>query len=181
MLKKIVKTRWNYWLGFFVDGLTVFFMLHYVLHLPDVHYFWVLSLVFAGILIFSLIEYLVHAKLFHARPGSIFKMFVLGHIAHHKNPMGYDSLPFFFSSFILVLLASFFSLFFPVTINFSIAAGILTGYIGYGLLHFLIHHYQWKRGYLNYLQNFHDIHHLKSKTNMGVSSPLWDYIFGTRQ
>jgi len=65
----------------------------------------VLAILISGIFIFSLVEYLIHAKLFHAKPGSIFKTFVLGHIAHHKDPQGYDSLPFFFASVLLLIFA----------------------------------------------------------------------------
>lgn len=181
MINRIIKTRWNYWLGFLVDGITAFSMLYYVLQMPSSDYLMVLAFVLSGVFMFSLVEYLIHAKLFHARPGSIFKTFVLGHIAHHKDPQGYDSLPFFFASMLLLIFALVVSFFLSVTIGFSMAAGILLGYIGYGLLHFLIHHYQWKRGYMKYLQVFHEGHHLKPRTNMGVSSPLWDYIFGTKQ
>jgi sterol desaturase/sphingolipid hydroxylase (fatty acid hydroxylase superfamily) len=61
-------------------------------------------------------------------------------------------------------------------------AGLLVGYLFYDMLHYATHHFSMKRGLWLWLKKYHMRHHYDDDhAGYGVSSPLWDYVFGTRQ
>ncbi len=179
LIDRIVTTRWNYWLCFIVDAITVMILMAIALERHDVAGLFIVLLAVSGYLAFSLAEYLAHAKIFHGRPRRLIRAFVIGHWSHHKNPLGYDSLPFFFASGLVAILVYLLTMWLPVSGVTAFFAGFLSGYITYGLFHYLIHHVEWQRGYMAYMQRFHEHHHEKPRTNMGVTSPIWDFVFRT--
>jgi sterol desaturase/sphingolipid hydroxylase (fatty acid hydroxylase superfamily) len=64
--------------------------------------------------------------------------------------------------------------------SFSFLAGFLSGYSFYLLVHYSIHIFLPPNNMFKALWVNHALHHYgKSDTMFGVSSPLWDYIFGT--
>jgi sterol desaturase/sphingolipid hydroxylase (fatty acid hydroxylase superfamily) len=61
-------------------------------------------------------------------------------------------------------------------------AGFLVGYLFYDMLHYATHHFTMKNGVWLWLKKYHMRHHYDDDhVGYGVSSPLWDYVFGTRQ
>ena len=60
-------------------------------------------------------------------------------------------------------------------------AGLLTGYLVYDMTHYATHHLTMKWGFLKFLKRYHLLHHYKTPDDRyGISSPLWDFVFGTR-
>jgi sterol desaturase/sphingolipid hydroxylase (fatty acid hydroxylase superfamily) len=60
-------------------------------------------------------------------------------------------------------------------------AGFVTGYIAYDMMHYAEHHLSMTWGFLKFVKRYHLLHHYKTPDHrFGVSSPLWDYIFGTK-
>ncbi|HEU5310976.1 MAG TPA: sterol desaturase family protein, partial [Candidatus Eisenbacteria bacterium] len=60
-------------------------------------------------------------------------------------------------------------------------AGLLTGYLVYDMTHYATHHLTMKWGFLKFLKRYHLLHHYKTPDDrFGISSPLWDFVFGTR-
>jgi hypothetical protein len=58
-------------------------------------------------------------------------------------------------------------------------AGLLTGYVLYEAIHVAVHA-GWRRGGLRALDAYHERHHAGSwRRTLGVTSPLWDWIFRT--
>src|SRR5437763_1710136 len=56
----------------------------------------------------------------------------------------------------------------------------VVGYVFYDMLHYATHHFPMKRGLWLWLKQYHLRHHYKDDhVGYGISSPLWDYIFGT--
>ena len=56
------------------------------------------------------------------------------------------------------------------------------GYAGYDSIHYAIHHFPMKRGVSLWLKQYHLRHHFHDDhAGYGVSSPLWDCVFGTRR
>jgi sterol desaturase/sphingolipid hydroxylase (fatty acid hydroxylase superfamily) len=54
------------------------------------------------------------------------------------------------------------------------------GYAGYLSIHYMVHSFQPPKNFLKILWINHGIHHYKNGEEVfGVSSPLWDYIYGT--
>ena len=173
-LKMLSETQWNYWLSFIFDAV-IAITLAVVAFNSGATLLSGLGFFFLGILFFTLIEYLVHAKLFH---GSI-KPFVKAHAKHHKDPFGFDAMPFFFAMFII---APFYGLaYFAFGFEHStiFTSGIFIGYISYGMMHHAMHRVKSKNVYFSYMVAFHDLHHVTPKMNHGVTVPFWDMVFGT--
>jgi sterol desaturase/sphingolipid hydroxylase (fatty acid hydroxylase superfamily) len=136
----------------------------------------------AGVFLWSLAEYLTHRFLFHAQPGSgKGKRFVfLFHGVHHSYPRDpwrlimtpFASVPAALASFTLFHWVFSEAYATPVTIGFGL------GYLIYDLLHYTIH-FNGKR--FPFLKRYHLRHHFSDpQRGFGVTSPFWDYVFGTR-
>ena len=60
-------------------------------------------------------------------------------------------------------------------------AGLLAGYLFYDTLHYATHHFSMKRGLWLWLKRYHMRHHYQDDhVGFGVTSPLWDNVFGTK-
>jgi len=137
-----------------------------------------------GVLIWTLVEYVMHRCLFHYEPKSRFgkRLHFLVHGAHHDYPQDAARLvaP---PSFSLPVAAVFYLLFLGVFGRLAPApfAGFLFGYLCYDMIHYATHHFSMKSRIGLWLKQYHLRHHYKDDHHgYGVSNPLWDYIFGTR-
>lgn len=140
-------------------------------------------LFFAGWMVFTLFEYLIHRFLFHfeANTQKQKEMQYKIHGVHHHFPKDKDRLamPVVLS---LVLAAMFFFLFtFLLGKNgYPFFAGFIIGYAAYLYIHYAVHRYRQPHNFLSILWKHHSLHHYKSEnTAFAVSNPLWDYVFGT--
>jgi sterol desaturase/sphingolipid hydroxylase (fatty acid hydroxylase superfamily) len=62
-----------------------------------------------------------------------------------------------------------------------VLSGFIAGYLFYDLTHYATHHFPMRAGMWKWLKRYHMMHHYKSPNQRyGVSSPLWDYVFGTK-
>jgi sterol desaturase/sphingolipid hydroxylase (fatty acid hydroxylase superfamily) len=145
--------------------------------------------VLIGLFLWTLIEYLGHRFIFHYHPRSITgkKISFLAHGIHHAQPQCKSRLvlPLAISIPPAVLIYGLFYLVIgkwlgaPVWVK-PIMAGILTGYLAYDLTHYATHHFRMTTGVFKFLKRYHMMHHFKTPTQrFGVSSPLWDVVFGT--
>lgn len=137
----------------------------------------------AGLLVFTFIEYWIHRKLFHLKPRTPFRKRLqhLIHGQHHLSPQdnGHLGMTPFASLIILglLLLAGYYGAGFP---GLAFISGFLLGYGWYLFAHFVVHNFPMPGNFLKALWENHHIHHFKSSRKaFGVSSPLWDYVFGT--
>ena len=63
---------------------------------------------------------------------------------------------------------------------FSFLPGFLAGYAAYLAVHYMVHAFQPPKNFLKMLWVNHAVHHYKNGVGVyGVSSPLWDYVYGT--
>jgi sterol desaturase/sphingolipid hydroxylase (fatty acid hydroxylase superfamily) len=61
-------------------------------------------------------------------------------------------------------------------------AFFVVGYLCYDYIHFAVHHFTPKTRIGRFLKHSHMMHHYVSENlRFGVSSPFWDYIFGTME
>lgn len=124
----------------------------------------------AGLLLWSLVEYLVHRFLFHA-------LYRREHWTHHVDVLAYIGVSSWKTSSsyagLLVLAWS--------TGLTSVFAGVMAGYVCYISLHYIMHRPRhWAHRFIPRLVANHDLHHRKGiEKNFGVSSPLWDYVLRT--
>ncbi len=141
------------------------------------------GLFIAGWLIFSLIEYSAHRFIFHMEPDTDLKANIQYkfHGNHHDYPKDKDRLAM--PPIVSLLLASGFFFLFRLIFGiwaFGIVAGLLFGYAMYLSVHYIVHAYPPPKNFLKALWVNHSIHHYKDHDVLyGVSSPLWDYVFGT--
>ncbi len=141
------------------------------------------GLFFAGLLVFTLVEYLVHRYIFHIDTSTERKaklQYTL-HGVHHEYPKDKERLamPPIMSITIATLLLFVFRLFMGDLV-FAFLPGFLLGYAAYLFTHYILHAYKAPKGFFNFLWVNHAIHHYKDQTVVfGVTSPLWDYVFGT--
>lgn len=139
-----------------------------------------------GIVFWTLFEYIFHRYVFHFTPKGSFQERVsfLFHGVHHQYPNDKKRLvmPITLSLAIAVLLFLLFSAVFGELV-WAFWTGFMLGYLGYDMMHYSIHHF--KRPKTLWLKNIwksHIDHHFRdSNKGYGVSSPIWDYVFGTHQ
>lgn len=141
-----------------------------------IHQYWWLLLV--GVLLWTLTEYLMHRFVFHL-PQSKFQYLIHG--VHHEFPRDKERLmmppvPG------VIFITLFYGLFFlPFQIHTAIImAGFLIGYLVYTFIHYMIHAWKPIAG-IEFLWTHHHKHHNPKleHTCFGVSTPIWDYVFGT--
>lgn len=139
----------------------------------------------AGILAWSLKEYLLHRYIFHYSPKTDFgkRIVYIFHGIHHAYPM--DSLRLVMPPSVSIPLAFLFYFFYKMILGDVFVnpffAGIVTGYLLYDMTHYSIHHFAIKNKLFMKIKAHHMKHHYTDHNlGFGVSQPFWDFIFGTR-
>ena len=144
----------------------------------------------AGLILWTFAEYTLHRFLFHHKPSSPRqeRIFFLFHGIHHAQPQVKTRLvmPFPVSIPMAALFFGLFYLILGVGLKSSqwvapLMSGYLVGYLAYDLIHYATHHVPMRSGYAKYIKRHHMQHHYKDPaTRFGVSSPIWDWVFGTQ-
>jgi len=142
-------------------------------------------LLMCGLLSWGFIEYGLHRFIFHyhARSRLGRKVLYAAHVSHHENPKAVNGL--FASLFLSTPIAvAYWILAWTITGSSASSSylfvGMSTGYLLYEWLHFQCHHRKSHMRLLRYLRRYHLLHHYKTPDlRFGVTSPLFDLIFGT--
>ncbi|MGZ3416821.1 MAG: sterol desaturase family protein [Polyangiales bacterium] len=137
-----------------------------------------------GVLIWTLLEYVLHRFVFHMSANDEagrFRRFML-HWYHHEFPndrmrllappmMSWTMAPVVWLSYHAVLGAH---------AVWPVFAGTVLGYLVYDYVHYYTHHARPRYALGKWLRNYHlRHHHEKRESRFGVSTPLWDLVFGT--
>ncbi|MCG8340010.1 MAG: sterol desaturase family protein [Cytophagales bacterium] len=181
LLEKLTRTHIAVPISIFV--VFAVSLIYWALHHNLLSFGAVLIVFLAGFLTFTLVEYLVHRYVFHMGTSTKTKAKIqyTFHGVHHDYPKDKERLamPPLVSVTISVLLFLVFKLSMG-NYAFAFLPGFVVGYASYLLVHYAIHAYQPPKNFLKHLWINHGIHHYKDHERaFGVSSPLWDYIFGT--
>jgi len=159
------------------------YMLYVSLWRQHLSFVAVAALFLLGVLLWTLIEYLIHRYIFHYEPKTRWGKqlhFVL-HGVHHDYPN--DARRLVMPPVISIPLAFlFFGLFLLIfgSLAPAVFAVLVFGYLCYDMLHYATHHLAMKRGMWLWLKQYHLRHHFKDDhVGYGISSPLWDYVFRT--
>lgn len=141
----------------------------------------VVTALLLGAITWTLLEYLIHRWLGHdsrTRPNP----FAAEHVRHHSQGN------YFAPAWKKVLSALLFA---TTLIGPSIAlAGALAGssfvvglismYVAYEVLHRRDHTHPGRGSYMRFLRRHHFYHHFTDPNfNHGVTTPIWDWVFGT--
>lgn len=136
-----------------------------------------------GFLLFTLIEYLTHRYFFHMVTSTTLreKLQYAFHGVHHDYPKDKSRLAMPPLASVTISIVLFLILEWVMgSYVFGFLPGFVLGYSAYLVVHHLVHAYPPPNNFLKVLWINHSIHHYRDHTNAyGVSSPLWDYIFGT--
>ncbi|MFA7625567.1 MAG: sterol desaturase family protein [Candidatus Kapaibacterium sp.] len=185
--------------GFIEMFSKVHFSVPLIIYIPVISYFFYYSIaekavsVIGSIVLFvlgaigwSLTEYLLHRFIFHYHPKSEFgkRLHWTFHGVHHDYPQ--DRYRLVMPPSVSIPLAFLFWYIFNFTIGFTYTpaffSGFVAGYLAYDTLHYSVHHFAFKNKLLLKLKKHHMKHHyVEPNAGFGVSSPLWDLIFGTRE
>ncbi len=167
-----------------------------ILYLPVVAYmfyesivtgvgpYYVFMLFVMGVFVWSFTEYILHRFVFHFVPRSTWgkRIHFMFHGVHHDYPNDSTrlvmppivSIPLavaFYFAFLNILGAHYLPPFF---------AGFIAGYLSYDLTHYAVHHFRLHGRLSLYLKQQHMRHHyMDPDHDFGVSSPAWDFVFGT--
>ena len=149
--------------------------------------FAIVGLFVAGALIWSLTEYLLHRYVFH-RIGPKFaerRMFFILHGVHHDYPQDTTRLVMPLGVSIPIGVITYLAL--KYTVGMASPAlvdpmfvGFGCGYLAYDGIHYATHHFRMTSRIGKWLKRHHMVHHHTGENaRWGVSSPLWDIVFGT--
>jgi len=142
----------------------------------------ILTLV-AGMFFWTLFEYIAHRFIFHLVPKTerTKKIVYTLHGNHHHYPRDRQRL-FMPPVPSLIISTVLFSLMYLImgTNVFMFFPGFLFGYLMYGTMHYAIHAWNPPFKWMKPLWRNHHLHHYKNEHNgFGVSSTIWDHLFGT--
>lgn len=132
----------------------------------------------AGFVLWTLLEYILHRIALHR-----IAYFASLHGVHHAAPLSFVGTPPWISVFTLgggIFLPAW--LCFGANAASGLTAGVMIGYWWYGIVHHIIHHgtHNSPHSYFSGLRAWHLRHHYSpGGGNFGVTTGLWDYVFGT--
>jgi dihydroceramide fatty acyl 2-hydroxylase len=140
---------------------------------------WVLG----GLVFWTLTEYWLHRLVFHFEPDHPIgrRLHFIIHGVHHDHPN--DRMRLVMPPSVSIPLAALFLLGFHAVLGvgwLAFGAGFLAGYLFYDMTHYHVHHHRPKSRLGKRLREQHMRHHFQDhERGYGVSSPVWDYVFGT--
>ncbi|MET0790822.1 MAG: sterol desaturase family protein [Polyangiaceae bacterium] len=138
-----------------------------------------------GLLGFTLLEYVLHRFLLHRDPGPARASRIaafLRHGYHHAYPSdaGRLVLPPLVTIPFALAIAALYALSMPLAAAAAAFAGTAMGYVAYDFMHWWLHHGRAKSRAGRWLKRYHLLHHHQHiAARFGVSTPLWDFVFGT--
>jgi sterol desaturase/sphingolipid hydroxylase (fatty acid hydroxylase superfamily) len=148
----------------------------------------------AGLLLWTIVEYTLHRWMFHMDAflpdnGWLRTGHFIIHGIHHRLPMDGDRLvmppiaaaPLTFGVWCACKVALA-PLALPPHVFAALFGGGVLGYVAYDMVHYAFHHARMApTSYLGRMKKYHMKHHFSGLhgLGMGITSPLWDWAFGT--
>ncbi|MCW3093789.1 MAG: fatty acid hydroxylase [Ferruginibacter sp.] len=166
----------------------IFFMLYYSIDKTGMTPATTIGIFFMGMFFWSFFEYMIHRYAFHfiTENEKATRIVYLIHGNHHEYPRDRERLfmppvpSLLLSIFVFSLLYFFASLLGIANSAFAFFPGFMLGYLMYGTMHYAIHAWNPPFKWMKPLWRNHHLHHYKEQEKgFGVSSTLWDHVFGT--
>ncbi len=136
-----------------------------------------------GLIVWTITEYILHRFVFHFEPGSQWgkRVHFIFHGVHHDYPKDAKRLVMPLSASIPLATGFYFlfSIFFRHAVYlYAFFPGFIAGYLAYDMLHYAVHHYNFRNPLLKKIKHHHMLHHYADAgKGYGVSSAFWDFIF----
>jgi sterol desaturase/sphingolipid hydroxylase (fatty acid hydroxylase superfamily) len=137
-----------------------------------------------GLFIWTITEYIMHRWVFHFYPKSKLgkRIHFIFHGVHHDYPNDAKRLVMPPSASIPMALSLYFLFLYllPQGTIYAFFTGFLIGYLLYDMVHYALHHANFKNPFWKSLKQHHMLHHYSDSTKgYGVSSAIWDKILGS--
>jgi len=137
-----------------------------------------------GLFVWTFTEYVMHRYVFHFYPKSAWgkKIHFIFHGVHHDYPNDAKRLVMPPSASIPLALGFFFlfQYLLPAGTVYAFFLGFISGYLAYDMMHYALHHANFKNAFWKKLKQHHMLHHYSDSTRgYGVSSDFWDKILGS--
>jgi len=141
-----------------------------------------------GMFFWTFFEYMIHRYVFHfmAQSKIAVRIVYIIHGNHYEYPRDKERLFMPPVPSLLLALVIFSSIYFisylfnASSYAFVFFPGFITGYLIYGSMHYAIHAFNPPFKWMKPLWRNHHLHHYKkTELGFGVSSTLWDHVFGT--
>lgn len=140
-----------------------------------------------GLVYWTFMEYIMHRHLFHTpikgNNWALITAHFLLHGQHHKFPMDKGRLVFPIVPASIIAISVYWGTLRMVLSPLpalAIHSGFISGYVAYDMTHYYTHFGSPTFGYLAKLKKSHMKHHFKDiKHGYGISSEIWDHVFGT--
>lgn len=181
MLEKLARTHFMVPVSLFVgtSGVLLWYNFNHSLNSVgmSILYF------FLGFLTWTWLEYQLHKHVFHMLTHTKFRETIqyTFHGVHHEYPRDKTRLamPPVMSSLLILVLFVLLRLIMGDVV-FTFLPGFLVGYSAYLFIHYSVHAFVPPKNFLKVLWINHSVHHYNDDTvAFGVSSPLWDVVYGT--
>lgn len=159
------------------------FMLYKGFNSMEISVLKVSAIAVGGMLFWTLFEYIMHRFAFHFLADSqrAKKFVYIIHGNHHEYPRDKERL-FMPPVPSLIITAVIFSLYYLIMREYALFffPGFVFGYLLYGSMHYAIHAWNPPYPWMKPLWRNHHLHHYKNDhQGFGVSTTLWDRVFGT--
>jgi sterol desaturase/sphingolipid hydroxylase (fatty acid hydroxylase superfamily) len=144
-----------------------------------------LELFALGLFVWTIVEYIMHRFVFHYAPPDkpwAMRVHFIFHGVHHDYPS--DAKRLVLPPSVSIPLAAIFYFLFlailPANDIWGFFPGFILGYLVYDISHYAIHHFNFKGNIWKKIKQHHMLHHYQDPNKgYGVSSPLWDKVFGS--
>jgi len=138
------------------------------------------GVVIVGFVSSGLLEYVLHRWVLHGPPS----MASRSHAQHNAEPRTLISTPLFVIMTAALAIWGLLELVLPAGIAALLVFGLYAGYNYFALVHHWQHHRSKELAsvaYLRRLERLHHLHHHRLAVNFGISTMMWDRLFGTFQ
>lgn len=146
------------------------------------------GLLIIGWFLWGLFEYTFHRFVLHRAEKSNRLIPLPGnatHLAHHRDPKAHDRLYIPLHEGIPTVLGFWLITWFATgswQITAFLYAGFMLGYLVYEWIDYEAHHGKSRSRLMRYYKKYHlQHHHVDEAARYGVTTPIFDYLFGTYQ
>jgi len=170
----------SFWIYPLLTGLLFFLSGGQRLQAPQL-----LVLIVIGLAGWSLLEYLLHRFFFHWTPHNrqIRRIIYQLHFNHHGDSRNRDKIlvhPLYSLPVSALLGCVLYLATGSLYATTGLISGMWLGFLYYEWVHYRLHLGKGSKGLLKYQRRWHFYHHfVDSHHCFGVTSPLWDVVFGT--
>jgi sterol desaturase/sphingolipid hydroxylase (fatty acid hydroxylase superfamily) len=136
------------------------------------------AFVVVGFFLWPFLEYWFHRWFLHGR----ISLFRKAHARHHGHPRVTVGAPWYAHTLLGLSLWAVLAAILSGAMSALLIAGVYTGYTWFRIMHRLAHYHPELGGrwwLLGRQLRFHEVHHFRPEVNFGVSTSIWDRVFGT--